>query len=332
MPYPVLARTLRGLEELAAAEVREQLAPRSIALAHRELRFETPSLADALTLGVADDVFLVVADLDFVGHTRRDLQSLRKSIRCIDLDTAAARIAGLRPVRAKTFDVTASVRGRHNYSRFDLEDAVGDAVSAATGWSYRSRRNGRPPQTSLTLRVHATPERTTAAVRLGERPLHHRGYRVASRPGALHPPLARALVRLAEPAERLRDPFCGTGTIPIEAKLARPHLAVCASDVDPGAVAAARRNAAAAGVRIDLHVADAGRLAGPIESIVTNPPWGLRVASVELEPFWRQARRAAGRVALVVPAPAIPHGFEVLHRSFVRVSGTAAEIVVLAAR
>lgn len=52
-------------------------------------------------------------------------------------------------------------------------------------------------------------------------PLHKRGYRLAANDAPLRETLAAALVKLSRPREGVlfRDPFCGSGTIPIEAAL-----------------------------------------------------------------------------------------------------------------
>jgi tRNA (guanine6-N2)-methyltransferase len=175
------------------------------------------------------------------------------------------------------------------------------------------------------------------------RPLHHRRYRLASRPGALHPPLARALALLAAPPPDgvLLDPFCGTGTIPIEARCARADLYAVGSDFDTAAVGAARTNAPAAGVPVALSTADAARLPFPpelLDAVATNPPWGAQVRARGrlrggLEPFWFELARVVwpqGRVVLLVPpAFAVRAGFALTDRLSVRVFGTLAEIVVL---
>ena len=116
----------------------------------------------------------------------------------------------------------------------------------------------------------------------------------------------RACARIADPPAdaRLLDPFCGTGTIAIEAKLARPDLAVAASDLDPRAVAAARRNAIAAGVDVTPTVCDACD-ALPATLIVTNPPWGRAVI-------------------LLADGHLPPAGATVLDRRWLRVAGRPA--------
>jgi tRNA (guanine6-N2)-methyltransferase len=341
----VLVRTLRGIESVAAGEIRERLGVRSVDSGHRELRFELPQLTrELLELGTADDAFLVVHDGPPTGHRRPDLEQLRLTAHEIDLDATARDLAAVRAVEGRSFDVSASFLGRRNYSRYEIEDTVGDTLGAASGWSYRSRSVERPTPGDLSLRVHLTQERTTVAVRVAARPLHRRGYRVASRPGALHPPLARALALLATPRGSgvLLDPFCGTGTIPIESKLAYPRIRAVGSDVDRAAIEAAQENAAAAAVSVELAVSDAGRLQLPddaVDSVATNPPWALRVPAVAMlrsgfERFWPELARVlrpGGRAALLVPQDeTVPPGLEVVQRFPVRVSGAVVDVVVLA--
>jgi 23S rRNA G2445 N2-methylase RlmL len=156
-------------------------------------------------------------------------------------------------------------------------------------------------------------------------------------------------VRLADPAAvaTLLDPFCGTGTIAIEAKLWGASLDVRASDLEADAVDAARQNAEAAGVAVGFAVADAAALSvadGSAGCIVTNPPWGIRVEAhgglaSGLAPFWESADSALGadgHIAVLAPGstePGLPHvGFEVVNRTEVRVSGALAQLVVYARR
>ena len=228
--------------------------------------------------------------------------------------------------RGGTFDVVGSFVGKRNYSRFEIEDALGSALAAASGWTYLSRSGGEPARGELSLRVHIVDSEATVAVRIASVPLHRRAYRVASRPGALHPPLARALALLAglRPGLTLADPFCGTGTIPIEAKLACPELHASGSDLDADAVEAARTNAEAAGIELELAVRDAADLP-PADRVATNPPWEAAV-------------RLAGRGTLplegveraVVLTPPERRLEPVALETRVRVSGAIAAIRVIA--
>jgi 23S rRNA G2445 N2-methylase RlmL len=90
-----------------------------------------------------------------------------------------------------------------------------------------------------------------------------------------------------------------------------PSVEIVAADVDPDAVAAARDNARAAGVEIDVRQGDATKLERqpPGTTVVSNPPYGERLdASFELYDELAAALRRAAceRVALLAGTPAIP--------------------------
>lgn len=150
--------------------------------------------------------------------------------------------------------------------------------------------------------------------------LHKRGYRPAQVQAPLRETLASAMVDLSGYRGKgdFCDPFCGSGTIAIEAALAAKGRApginrsfsaenwrcfdkkiwdtarqearereysgeyhIFASDIDPKAVAIARKNAERAGVTdlIEFSVADAREFSRLTENgvIVTNPPYGERL-------------------------------------------------------
>lgn len=153
--------------------------------------------------------------------------------------------------------------------------------------------------------------------------LHKRGYRVSPVAAPLKETLAAALVMLSywRRDRILYDVFCGSGTIPIEAALIGRNVApgllrdfaserwpwigtdlwaeereraaqaadrtaplsIFASDIDPAAVAAAMRNAAAAGVgdAIAFRTADFRDVAykGERNVLIVNPPYGERLAA-----------------------------------------------------
>jgi 23S rRNA G2445 N2-methylase RlmL len=333
-----MVRTLRGLETIARDEVCALLDGRDVRVEHRAVRFSLPCMDPrVLALGTVDDAFLVVAEAEGIGRQRLALGALAALTRSVDV--AAALVAVGRP-QPRTFDVTASFIGRRNYSRFEIEEHVASAVAAVTGWSHRPREG------ALSLRVHVLHERATLAVRLASVPLHRRAYRVASRPGALHPPLARALAVVAAPAagDVVVDPTCGVGTIPIEAALLEPRVVAVGSDLDRGAVAAARANARRAGVDLRLHIADAAALPlgpGAAHRVVVNPPWGRAVAgrgALRRASLWAELHRVlapGGRLVALVPADRSEEqamrraGLDAEVVTQVRVSG--AEAVILGA-
>lgn len=181
--------------------------------------------------------------------------------------------------------------------------------------------------------------------------LHRRGYRAEDNGAPLRETLAAGLIQLAgwNGGTPLLDPTCGSGTLVIEAALLAAQRApggarsfafhawptfvpaiwsqlveeaqsqqrtlapglLHASDIDPQAIALARRNATRAGVEsmISWEVADAGRRklpAAPPGLVLCNPPYGVRLASPQrlYQNLGRLARSAAGwRLGVVTSAP-----------------------------
>jgi len=217
-----------------------------------------------------------------------------------------------------------SIHATCRKSRLYHSDAVAERVAGAIG-----DRLGRPAP--LLKPTEAGGEAQLVVVRVqndlctlsldtsGEL-LHRRGYRQAVAKAPLRETLAAGMLLAAgwDPSAPLLDPFCGSGTIPIEAALlasgippgskrrfafmhwpgydsqvwerllaeVRPVEArapILASDRDAGAIQMARENAEKAGVAGLIEFSR--RAVSAIEPppgpgwVVTNPPYGLRVSS-----------------------------------------------------
>lgn len=217
----------------------------------------------------------------------------------------------------QSFAVRAQRHGEHSFGSPDVEREVGQAVVDC----YRRHERSRPPvdldDPDLIFRVFVRDARAAIAIdATGQRSLHRRWYRVEEHEAPLRPTIAYALCRYAdyEPGERLLDPMCGCGTIPIEATLATMNLPptrnhdpaltrfqfldpgryhrmlrepgsgpdppVTASDTDEAATEATRTNAREADVRGALTVTTADATAVDIETdvVVTDMPFGVRTS------------------------------------------------------
>jgi len=137
-------------------------------------------------------------------------------------------------------------------------------------------------------------------------------HRTADVPAASHPTVAAALAWLGEarPDDRVWDPFCGSGLELVERARRGPLRSLLGTDLDPGALDAARENLAAAGVSAELAVADARSHApGPIDLILTNPPLGSRIqldaAALLMAalPSFARALAPRGRLVWITPSP-----------------------------
>jgi len=180
------------------------------------------------------------------------------------------------------------------------------------------RAVGGPGSTPFVVRLDH--DHVTISADAGGDPLHRRGWRLETAKAPLRPTLAAAALRTVrwDGTRPLIDPFCGSGTIAIEAAgiaaglapgrlrpfafeswpsfapgtwasvqgeartaVRQARVTVLAADRDPGAAAAAAGNAERAGVTVDVRHQPLGALEpppGPPGWLVANPPWGVRTA------------------------------------------------------
>ena len=204
------------------------------------------------------------------------------------------------------------------FATLRIKDAVCDRFRDATG------RRPSVDRAAPDVRVHAFLEADKGALYLdtsGE-PLFKRGWRAGQGEAPLRENLAAGIVMLSgwKPGEPLLDPMCGSGTMLVEAaaiargrapgarrgfafqKLSsfQPEIwnaiqkenreevrtpRLFGSDLDPKALAMARRNLAEAGVErwVTLERADILERAAPAPSgvLIANPPYGERTGSPE---------------------------------------------------
>ncbi|MPZ66982.1 MAG: methyltransferase [Pseudonocardiaceae bacterium] len=342
------------MEWVAAAEVEAAFPDASgIAMARREITFTLPELEPrTLALRCADDAFLLVGELPPVGSTKADLPGFARDVAHLDWHAAAEAVGAVRGEEPSTFDCVVSIEGKHSYNRYAVEDAVGDALCSVLGLRFLSRSPAAtafPDQPDMTVRLFLRGTRAIATFRIGRRPLHRRGYKVATGPGTLHPPLAAALAAIAGAGGLVvHDPFCGDGTLAIETALSWPTSQVTAGDIDPERVTNTHANATRAGVDIVATVADAGdlrKLGTGLDLLLTNPPWDVAVGShgqlrASLRRFWSDAAtvlRGSGRVctvtdaALEVPDVLQELGFAVGLTTRLRLAGRVAHVSIAAA-
>ncbi len=201
-------------------------------------------------------------------------------------------------------------------------DASGDDDGDAESWlPPELDRPSASLESAQLFVVRFDHDRCTISADASGALLHRRGYRQAVARAPLRETLAAAMVVGADydPTRPLVDPFCGSGTLLIEAAMiarniapgiargfvaeqwpetrrehwdaaraaarsaerARAAAAIVGSDRDEGAIAAARANAARAGVSDDvaLHhraLSELTATGGP-GLLITNPPYGIRV-------------------------------------------------------
>jgi putative N6-adenine-specific DNA methylase/tRNA (guanine6-N2)-methyltransferase len=333
-----------GLEDVAAEEFGLRLRAAALPPAQLELR---PWELDGHVLVRHPDPFErlwpVAARLRSIHHLLRPLHSfvlhLQAQVRRVDVPGLA---------EARSFRVTSRRTGQHGFTSLDLQREAGAVLL---------ERYGRPvdlddPGLEVRVDVHGTS--CLVAVQLTPEALSRRHLRPYRPRAVLRANVAYALLHLARlegGSGVLLDPFCGSGTILLEAAEALPDYALCGSDRDPVAVEGARRNLEAAGLtgRVQVRQVDARRLAeeypaASLRAIVTNPPYGVRLgqqldfaalyrrfldqAGQVLEPGGRLALLAWRQSALERAARAVG-GFRQLHLRVVETGGIYPRLFVL---
>jgi 23S rRNA G2445 N2-methylase RlmL len=347
----LIARCVHGFEWICADEVTARLADAGdLALSRREITFRLSDLShQVFQLRTVDDVFVEVGQVSGVGTSKDVPHELARRLVALPWPVQLERVRRLRVIPAAPLvDVVASIEGRRGFNRFAVENTFGELLARLTGGTYLSRSAaGRMPgEPDLTVRIFVRDQTAVAALRIGAQPLHRRAYKQDTGPGTLHPPVAAALARLADPlaGSAVLDPFCGDGTIAIETALAYPQARVRASDIDPARVRHATRNAGRAGVHPALSAADAllTTAAGDVDVLVTNPPWNLAVEAGgelarSLVPFWRRVPELlapTGRLVAVTeadldaPAALRRAGLDVGMAIQVRLAGRVSHVVL----
>lgn len=183
--------------------------------------------------------------------------------------------------QARNFRVTSRRTGEHPFTSLDVQREAGTVLV---------ERCGRPvdlEDPDLNVRVDVHEQTCLVGLQLTPAALSRRYQRRYSPRAALKANVAYALLHLAGLNGRtgaLLDPFCGSGTILLEAASLFPGLELYGSDLDPAAVAGTSQNLQAAGLagRVHLRQADACHLAqvypaAGVCAIATNPPYGVRL-------------------------------------------------------
>ncbi|MFW5728405.1 MAG: THUMP domain-containing class I SAM-dependent RNA methyltransferase [Spirochaetota bacterium] len=277
-PYSIVATCAGGLEPVLESEVRALAAGTSAA---PEYQATEPGIVRFR--GAAETV---VAANRGLRTASRILVSLihGAAVSYDDLYALASRVPWERHIAPEaTFAVTALARSQtlsnHKFLAMRVKDAIVDRQREKRG--RRSNIDRRGPDYPVV--VHASDDGVEISLDTSGRSLHERGYRREAGEAPLRESLAAGLVLLSDwdGTVPLFDPFCGSGTIVIEAALIQagrvpgdlgrryaferwPEFRgvtapeaeatkkgsgrIIAADRDPSVLAVAKRNAERAGV------------------------------------------------------------------------------------
>ncbi len=350
------AMTHPGLEEIAADEIRVELRGEIKRTAKGLVVFRPRDLdRSLLTLRTTEDVFLFAWGTDELSYRAADLENIRKwTDRDADWKSLLLAHHQIRPKpKGKpSFHVVTQMSGQHGYRRIDARKAFWRGLEDKFPTSWREVEENAAVEFWLTIEGATA----IAGIRLSDRSMRHRPYKVEHFPASLRPSMAAAMARLAQfkPNQVIVDPFCGAGTILAESAIAINRLArgqvdtwapqLLGGDIDPHHLRMAQANLRKMG-EISLRTWDARQLPLEEESvhrIVSNPPFGKQLSSAnEVGPLYRQSVREMDRVlkpagiaVLLVADPTVMKdaikkvGWNQLRFTPVRILGQAAVILV----
>lgn len=208
--FELIAKTFQGLEEVLAQELTE-LGANDVQIGRRMVSFS----GDKEMMYRANFCLrTAVRILKPIKHfTAKDADDVYNAVRAInwsdylDIDT--------------TFSVDSVVYSqefRHSkFVAYKVKDAIVDYFREKTG----KRPNIRITNPDIKLNVHIAEDKCTLSLDSSGESLHLRGYRVASVDAPINEVLAAGLIKLSgwKADSDFIDPFCGSGTILIEAAL-----------------------------------------------------------------------------------------------------------------
>jgi 23S rRNA G2445 N2-methylase RlmL len=192
--------------------------------------------------------------------------------------------------------------GEHGYRRVDALKALAQGMTGKLPASWLPAADNAAVEVWLT--IHGAT--AVCGLRLSDRTMRHRTYKIEHLPASLRPTLAAAMVRLAgaRPGHVVLDPMCGAGTLLAEQRAAVRQqrgepIQLWGGDLDPAAVRAAGVNLRRLGP-VRLARWDATRLPLPDASadrLLCNPPFGKQLSRPDqVGRLYRGLLREADRV------------------------------------
>jgi tRNA (guanine6-N2)-methyltransferase len=295
---PLLFTTNMGLEDVVVNEYRERAQAAGVALHDTNdapLDLQSYALVEvAADLDAALDLAQAMRSVHHVlaplytfslsTDGEAALHTIHETVKTLDVPAMDG---------AGTFRATTVRQGDHDFTSMDVQQYAGGALDA----HYDAAVDLEDYDVEVRVDVH--DDRCLVSVQHTKEALSRRQARLFQPRAALKPNVAYALLRLAhldKPPEVVLDPFCGSGTILWEAGALWPGARLVGNDWDAEPLDGARDNAEAQGMtdRVTFYEDDVWHLADTLDGrqadlVVTNPPFGVRLASsMDFGPFYRR--------------------------------------------
>jgi 23S rRNA G2445 N2-methylase RlmL len=294
-----------GLEPVAEEEITRDLGGDVKRTGPGLVVFRLPEINSSLLhLRTVEDVFLLGWGTDQLSYRTEDLDRFRHwTARAVHWDQLLRLHHALRPKpKGKpSYRLVTQMTGTHGYRRVDAGRALARGLDGKLPASWRRADENAAVEIWLTIRGATA----YCGLRLSDRTMRHRTYKMEHIAASLRPTLAAAMVRLAEikPHHVVLDPMCGAGTIVAEvleqSRTRKTPVRAWGGDLDAAAIRAAASNLRRLGVNL-LACWDAARLPladGCVDRLISNPPFGKQLSRPdEIGPLYRRMVLAYDRV------------------------------------
>lgn len=208
--FELIAKTFQGLEEVLAQELIE-LGANDVQIARRAVSFTgDQKMMYRANFCLRTAIRILKPIRQFTAHDADEVYDAVRKINWmdyLDLDTTFA-----------VDSVVYSDDFRHSkFVAYKVKDAIVDYFRDTTG----QRPNIRITNPDIRLNIHIADTKCTLSLDSSGESLHLRGYRTASVAAPLNEVLAAGLIKLSgwDFQSDFIDPFCGSGTLLVEAAL-----------------------------------------------------------------------------------------------------------------
>ena len=278
MTPTIFAITTHGLEDVSADEMKLIPGTEIVELSYRKITaIYNGNFALLLKLKTVDDIFIHLANWHGIPKQRMAIADIQARSSNLNLLEAHSITSSVREIADNpSFSVTINFVGKRNYSSKEIKNAVSEGIQANSGWVYFEDDQ----KSDFNIRVFIEHEDAYVGLRLGKQSLQKRSYKETHVGGSLKPPVAAAMVAMLKvTGDVIVDPFCGAGTILIEAGL--HGFNGIGGDYNNQALSAARINSKSAGIDLCLNLWDSLALPlskNSVECVISNLPWGRQIA------------------------------------------------------
>ena len=199
-----------------------------------------------------------------------------------DLEARAARTEIPELTNAKSFRVSTRRYGNHDFGSNEVQVVAGNAFQQNYGTAVSLK------DYEVHLRVDIMGKFAFIGIQYTSEKYWKRFNFEQYHRAGIKPAMAYALLTLADvqPGETILDPFTGSGTIPIQAaSMYKSSVTIMGGDLYDDVIASADANAELnnLGPYIESRQMNVFELdsyvTGPIDKIVTNPPYGVKSAT-----------------------------------------------------